>query len=65
MKVRYINQEGCAWDFDTIGGANESLKKGWREKAVRVSHPSGDWLEVAECDEETYERYCTVPFATS
>ena len=57
MKVRMINKEGCSGDFDTIQKANRILKRGWRDEAEIINHPSGNWLQVTECDEDTYERY--------
>ena len=52
---------GHVSDFDTITEANFYLKKGWRDRACHISHPSGDWLEIS--DYEGNELDHQIPFA--
>jgi len=52
MRVRMINKNGLASDFDTIKQANDMLKKGWRDRADEICSPEGKWLEISDVDED-------------
>jgi len=48
MKVKMINKQGISWEFPSVADANQHLKKGWKEKTVKV----GDCLEIDDRDDD-------------